>query len=125
MNNVSDTYQHITNLIIEEVEAGTKPWVRPWRGNTRQTSVFPRRSSGEAYRGINVLMLWIASQMNGYEDTTWITYRQAKDIGGQIRKGERGSLVVKYGTFTPKDQDADDDRSIPYLKGYTVFNGAP
>lgn len=51
-----------------------------------------------------------------------MTYRQAKDLGGQIRKGERGSFVVKYGTFTPKDQDADDDRSIPYLKGYTVFN---
>ncbi|WP_114217233.1 zincin-like metallopeptidase domain-containing protein [Ochrobactrum sp. 3-3] len=122
MDNVSDTYQHITNVIIEQLEAGTKPWVRPWRGNTLTTSIIPRRSSGEAYRGINVLMLWIASQMNGYEDTIWMTYRQAKDLGGQVRKGERGSLVVKYGTFTPKDHDADDDRSIPYLKGYTVFN---
>lgn len=88
MNNVSDTYQHITNLIIEQLEAGTKPWVRPWRGNTRQTSVIPRRSSGEAYRGMNVLMLWISSQINGYEDTTWMTYRQA------VRRASRMKGVV-------------------------------
>ncbi len=48
-----------------------------------------------------------------------------QDLGGQVRKGEKGSLVVKYGTFTPKEREDDDERAIPYLKGYTVFNGAP
>lgn len=51
-----------------------------------------------------------------------MTYRQAQDFGGQARKGEKGTLVVKYGTFTPKHHDDDEDRAIPYLKGYTVFN---
>jgi antirestriction protein ArdC len=120
MQSIKDTYQRITDTIVEQLEAGTKPWIRPWRGSVR-SSLIPRRATGEAYRGINVLMLWVSGQMFGYEENTWMTYRQAQDLGGQVRKGEKGTLVVKYGTFTPKDED-DEDRSIPYLKGYTVFN---
>ncbi len=121
MQNIKDTYQRITDSIIEQLEAGTKPWIRPWRGNSRG-SLVPRRATGEAYRGINVVMLWLASELSGYEENTWITYRQAQDLGGQVRKGEKGSLVVKYGTFTPNEREDDDERAIPYLKGYTVFN---
>jgi antirestriction protein ArdC len=122
MQSIKDTYQRITDTIVEQLEVGTKPWIRPWRGNTRRSSIIPRRATGEAYRGINVIMLWVAGQMFGYEENTWMTYRQAQDLGGQVRKGEKGSLVVKYGTFTPKDREDDEDRAIPYLKGYTVFN---
>jgi antirestriction protein ArdC len=121
MQSIKDTYQRITDAIIEQLEAGTKPWIRPWRGNSRG-SLVPRRATGETYRGINVLMLWLASELAGYEENTWMTYRQAQDLGGQVRKGEKGSLVVKYGTFTPKEREDDDERAIPYLKGYTVFN---
>ncbi|CCE97914.1 putative antirestriction protein [Sinorhizobium fredii HH103] len=121
MQNIKDTYQRITDAVIEQLEAGTKPWVRPWRGNSRG-SLVPRRVNGEAYRGINVLMLWLASELAGYEENTWLTYRQAQEFGGQVRKGEKGTLVVKYGTFAPKEREDDDDRGIPYLKGYTVFN---
>lgn len=121
MQSIKDTYQRITDTIIEQLEAGTKPWIRPWRGNSRG-SLVPRRATGEAYRGINVLMLWLASELAGYEENTWMTYRQAQDLGGQVREGEKGSLVVKYGTFTPKEREDDDERAIPYLKGYTVFN---
>lgn len=121
MQSIKDTYQRITDTIVEQLEAGTKPWIRPWRGNARR-SLTPRRATGEAYRGINVLMLWVAGQMFGYEENTWMTYRQAQDLGAQVRKGEKGTLVVKYGTFNPKDHEDDEDRAIPYLKGYTVFN---
>ncbi|RVH46865.1 DUF1738 domain-containing protein [Sinorhizobium meliloti] len=121
MQSIKDTYQRITDTIIEQLEAGTKPWIRPWRGSSRG-SLVPRRATGEAYRGINVLTLWLASELAGYEENTWMTYRQAQDLGGQVRKGEKGSLVVKYGTFTPKEREDDDERAIPYLKGYTVFN---
>lgn len=121
MQSIKDTYQRITDTIVEQLEAGTKPWIRPWRGSVRHSHI-PRRATGEAYRGINVLMLWVSGQMFGYEENTWMTYRQAQDLGGQVRKGEKGTLVVKYGTFTPKEREDDEDRSIPYLKGYTVFN---
>ena len=120
MQSIKDTYQRITDTIVEQLEAGTKPWVRPWRGNVR-SSIIPLRATGETYRGINVIMLWLSGQLSGYEENSWMTYRQASELGGQVRKGEKGTLVVKYGTFTPKERE-DDDRSIPYLKGYTVFN---
>lgn len=122
MTSINDTYQRITDTIVEQLEAGTKPWIRPWRGNARRSSIISRRATGETYRGINVIMLWVAGQTFGYEENTWMTYRQAQDFGGQVRKGEKGTLVVKYGTFTPKDHDDDEDRAIPYLKGYSVFN---
>lgn len=67
-------------------------------------------------------MLWLASELVGYEENTWMTYRQAQDLGGQVRKGEKGSLVVEDGTFTPREREDDDERAIAYLKGYTVFN---
>lgn len=95
MQNIKDTYQRITDAVIEQLEAGTKPWIRPWRGNGRGSHI-PRRATGEAYRD--------------------------HDFGGQVRKGERGALVVKYGTFAPKEREDDDDCGIPYFKGYTVFN---
>ncbi|MCP1201063.1 ArdC family protein [Notoacmeibacter sp. MSK16QG-6] len=125
MTATNDTYQRITDMVVEQLEAGTKPWIRPWVGTGRAGAIMPRRANGEQYRGINVLMLWIASQMIGYQQNVWMTYRQALALGGQVRKGEKGSLVVKYGTFTPKEQDAsdgDEDREVPYLRGYTVFN---
>lgn len=112
MQSIKDTYQRITDAIIEQLEAGTKAWIRPWRGNSRG-SLIPRRATGQAHRGINALMLWLASELAGYEENTWMTYRQAQDLGGQVRKGAKGSLVVKYGTFTPKERQDDDERAVP------------
>jgi antirestriction protein ArdC len=110
MQSIKDTYQRITDTIVEQLEAGTKPWIRPWRGSVRHSRI-PRRATGEAYRGINVLMLWVSGQMFGYEENTWMTYRQAQDLGGQALKGEEGTLVIKYGTFTAKEHEDDEDRS--------------
>ncbi|TJV07906.1 MAG: DUF1738 domain-containing protein, partial [Mesorhizobium sp.] len=59
MQSIKDTYQRITDTIVEQLEAGTKPWIRPWRGSVRHSGI-PRRATGEAYRGINVLMLWVS-----------------------------------------------------------------
>ncbi|SJM33626.1 Antirestriction protein (fragment) [Mesorhizobium delmotii] len=71
---------------------------------------------------MSVIMLWVAGQTFGYEENTWMTYRQAQDFGVQVRKGEKGTLVVKCGTFTPKDNEDKEDRAILYLEGYTVLN---
>lgn len=92
MAQFTDTYQRITDTVIAQLEAGTKPWIKPWRG-TAGLSV-PRRATGEAYRGINVIMLWISSQLAGYDAETWMTYQQAQELGGQVRKGEKATLVM-------------------------------
>jgi antirestriction protein ArdC len=84
------------------------------------------RANGIAYRGINVLMLWAAATERGYSAPLWLTYKQAQELGGQVRKGEKGSLVVYANTITKTETDEttgeDVEREIPFMKGYTVFN---
>ena len=77
-----DVYTHVTDTIIAEIEAGTPPWRKPWTGSTSGIAL-PARYNGEAYRGINILMLWVMAAKNGYVSSRWITYRQAKELGGQ------------------------------------------
>lgn len=122
----TDTYQRITDTIVEALEAGTRPWMKPWSAqNIGGTFPRPVRSTGEPYRGINILLLWIASAANGFQHDRFMTYKQAQALGGQVRKGEKGTSIVKYGTVTrsvDNGRGEDEDREIPYLKGYTVFN---
>lgn len=116
-----DLYQHVTDRIIASIEAGTPAWRKPWTGEAA-TMQMPLRSNGEAYRGINVVMLWLTAAEKGYRSAYWFTYRQAKELGGQVRKGEKGSTVVKFGTIEREDEQTGEEKKIPYLKGYTVFN---
>jgi antirestriction protein ArdC len=83
------------------------------------------RAGGIPYRGVNVLMLWAAAIEKGYNCPLWLTYKQAAELGGQVRKGEKGSLVVYANTFTKtgtNEQGAEVETEIPFMKGYTVFN---
>lgn len=125
MPDIRDIYQRITDQIIDQLEAGVRPWIQEWRPASSSVSAMPLRSTGDPYRGINTIMLWLSRRTNGYAANTWLTFRQAIALGGAVRKGETGHLVVKYGTFTPQDRSnavGDDARRIPFLKGYTVFN---
>lgn len=123
-----DVYEEVTNQIIAMIEAGTRPWSPRW---TSGASSLPLRHEGTAYRGINILLLWSAAMAHGYANPYWMTYRQASDLGGQVRKGEKGNLVVHAGTFTPKEAEAEqvgagegesEERARSYLKKYVVFN---
>ena len=116
-----DPREEITKQIIETLEAGTPPWRKPWSGE-EGGAAFPLRSNGEPYRGINVLVLWMAAAKHGYASAHWFTFRQAKEMGAHVRKGEKSQLVVKYGTIERKDEDADEVKKIPYMRGYRVFN---
>ena len=115
-----DLYQHVTGQIIASIEAGTPAWRKPWTGE-KGGAAFPLRANGEPYRGINVLMLWLTAHEKGYGAAHWFTYRQAQEAGGQVRKGEKSATVVKFGTIE-REGDDGDERKIPYLKAYRVFN---
>lgn len=88
----------------------------------------PLRATGQPYRGINVLLLWIEAQTSGFVCPSWMTYRQAQALGAQVRKGERGATVVYYGDSakTVHDDTTGEDREqgFRFLKTYTVFNVA-
>lgn len=112
--------QIITDKIIAAIEAGTPPWRQPWTGGASGATL-PLRHNGEPYRGINVLVLWAAASRMGYVSDKWMTFNQAKDLGGCVRKGERASKVLKYGTIE-KEDEAGEEKAISYLKDYAVFN---
>lgn len=118
-----DVYEEVTNQIIAALEEGVKPWECPWH---RDTASLPLRSNGEAYRGINNLLLTLKSWKNSYRNPVWLTFKQAKDLGGMVRKGEKSSVVVKYGTFeTEKEAPEVDEAQTQtrgFLKSYRVFN---
>ena len=123
-------YDDITNKIIAELEAGRFPWVQPWgTASAKAQLALPKNAStGRTYSGINVLILWGEVFEKAYSGQSWLTYRQAAALGGQVRKGERGTTVVYADRFIPDDakrraaQKGGEARAIPFLKRFTVFN---
>ena len=116
-----DIYQAVTDDILAMLEAGTKPWVKPWSGGP----TIPLRHNGVAYRGINVLSLWASAMRQGFASPYWLTFKQALELGGNVRKGSKGTTVVYANKLVVKDSETDDERAIPFLKRYTVFNERP
>lgn len=123
----SDIYQRVTDQIVAELEKGVCPWLKPWNAEHAAGRITrPLRANGVAYRGINVLMLWASAVEKGFAAPLWLTYKQAQELGGQVRKGEKGSPVVYANTVTRSEKDEstgeETERDIPFMKGYTVFN---
>jgi len=122
----TDIYQKVTDKIIADLEKGELTWLKPWTaGNMDGRIVKPLRHNGIAYSGINVLMLWGAALEAGFLSPHWMTFKQAKELGANVRKGERGNPVVYANTITKTEEQADgseEERKIPFMKAYTVFN---
>lgn len=114
-----DAAQAVTNDLIRVIERGVLPWRQPWRGGG---SVLPLRQNGEAYQGVNNFVLTLQTALNGYSSPYWMTYNQAKEMDAQIRKGEKSSIVVYYGTAEQKGDDAQEGNVYRFLKSYRVFN---
>ncbi|RIX97028.1 DUF1738 domain-containing protein [Aureimonas flava] len=125
-------YDEITGTIIAELEAGRFPWVQPWgSASVKAPLTMPKNAaSGRQYSGINVLILWGAVIQHGFPSQSWLTFRQALSLGGNVRKGEHGTTVVYADRFTPEDEKrraretGEDAAAIPFLKRFTVFNAA-
>lgn len=110
-----DIYQQITDKIIIALEAGTAPWVKPWAALGAPRNAITKRE----YSGINTVLL----AMTEFSSNQWLTYNQAKDAGGQVRKGEKGTTVVFFKPLNIKDKaNEENDKIIPLLKTFTVFN---
>jgi antirestriction protein ArdC len=146
-------YDEVTSRIIAELEGGRVPWAQPWSKAAAGGAApgLPRNAlTGRAYSGINVLILWGALWARAtpeggpaaYSSHGWLTFRQAIEAGGCVRKGERGTTVVYADRFTPEAEraraaesgegegdksslrgsDGRPNRSIAFLKRFTVFN---
>ncbi|MEG3124890.1 ArdC family protein [Sphingomonas sp. GB1N7] len=127
-NHRQSLYAEVTSRVIAELEAGRLPWVQPWDGAACGCTMPHNAGDGRRYSGINVLILWAAVIEGGYASQRWLTYRQAQAAGGNVRRGEKGTVVCYADRFTPKGeegraQDEDRDaRQVAFLKRFTVFN---
>ena len=126
---VNSLYAEVTDRIISELEAGRLPWVRPWDAGFGGAGLPCNAGTGRRYSGINVLILWHTLAERGFGSQRWITYRQAQELGGYVRKGERGTTVFYADRFTPKSGDGaqlplegEEQRQVAFLKRFTVFN---
>jgi len=121
-----DIYARVTDRIVADLEAGVRPWFKPWSASHAAGRITrPLRHNGTPYSGINVLLLWSEAVARGFANPLWMTFRQALALGGHVRKGETGSLVVYADRITKteaSENGEDIERSIPFLKAYTVFN---
>ncbi|WP_082639292.1 MULTISPECIES: ArdC family protein [unclassified Sphingopyxis] len=127
----ADLYGQVTQRIIAELKAGRVPWVKPWGSDGGADAALPRNAiTGRCYSGINILILWGAVIEHRWPAQGWLTFRQALNAGGSVKRGERGTTVVYADTFTPKGEaaraarDGDAARAVPFLKSFTVFNVA-
>jgi len=124
-----ELYQEITETIVTQLKSGTKPWESPWVSSG--TPGFPMNGHRHRrYNGINVLTLWATAAQQHYESHIWLTYRQSKQLGGHVRKGEQATKVVYWKVINrrSRDQEAKEDADtkntdrIPLLRYYNVFN---
>jgi antirestriction protein ArdC len=118
-----DLYAEVSARIVAELEAGAAPWVKPWSA-TAGANTPCNAVSNRPYSGCNVVLLWMA-QAAGYRTPRFLTFKQALELGGNVRKGEHGTKVYFVKQLQVRDQDADDSTStrlIPMLREYTVFN---
>jgi len=124
-----DVYSRITSQIVEHLEKGVRPWVRPWNAEHAAGRITrPLRHNGQPYSGINVLSLWMSALGQNFTAPIWMTFRQASELNAFVRKGEKGSLVVYANAITRTEHDdktgEDTEREIPYMKGHKA-NGGP
>lgn len=121
----SDLYGRVTDRVIADLEKGVRSWTKPWTSTGNGRVTMPRRHNGIPYKGINVLILWGEAIDRGYTAPLWMTYRQAMELGANVRKGEHGSTVVYADRIVRKETGNDGseiEKAIPFLKSYTVFN---
>lgn len=127
---MADIQNDVTNRIIEALENGRAPWVRPWgqlRGSANRGNPMPHNAvGGNEYSGINLLLLGVAQDAKGYSSAGWLTFAQALKLGGNVRKGERGTRIIKVGKVVKTTEDSktgeEKTRSMSFLKEFTVFN---
>ncbi|MCY4644085.1 MAG: zincin-like metallopeptidase domain-containing protein [Bacteriovoracales bacterium] len=115
-------FERVTNLIIEKMETGTVPWKRPWSGSTAKLGQHQNALSGKVYRGANAILAYLS----GHDSPYWLTFNQAKERGGNIKKGEKGTTIL-YWHFPKEEEGKGNDEGkkkecLPFVRYYTVFN---
>ena len=122
-----DLYREVSDRILAELKTGAAPWVKPWSATPGMNNPVNARTA-RPYSGCNVVLLWMAAQANGWNVLRFLTYKQATELGGNVRKGEHGTKVYFVKRLEVQDRNApegsDETKLIPMMREYTVFNVA-
>lgn len=127
-----DVYERVTDLIIAQLEAGTVPWSRSWSSEAAGALGGLHRNllSGRPYAGVNQIVAWATAYDRGYTANAWVTYAQARKLGGSVRAGEQGTPIMFWKFPKPDESDESDEsddatrRRRPFAVAHTVFNVA-
>lgn len=129
-----DVHDAITQKIVAAIEAGAGTFEMPWHRPGVAFTLPVNALTEKTYRGSNILSLWIDADAKKFEHQVWATFKQWLELEAPVRKGEKGSLIVKYGEWTPKQQDANPANTVDtstddgeatkrlYAKAAYVFN---
>ncbi|RQW39267.1 ArdC family protein [Novosphingobium sp. LASN5T] len=127
----TDIYTRVTNEIVAAIEVGAGSWTMPWHHDGSAIARPVNAATGKAYRGSNILSLWIAAQACGFSSGRWASYRQWQALGAQVRKGEQSTTIVFWKINQRGDDSEDPDgdentqgRPRMFARGYSVFNEA-
>ena len=119
-------HAEVTARILAELEKGTLPWVKPWSA-TPGANMPCNAVTNRPYSGTNTVLLWIAAN-RGWPTPRFLTFKQAKEVGGTVRAGEKGTKIVfmKRSVIKDRSPDAapDDVRQVAMMREYTVHNVA-
>lgn len=131
MSKTQDIQQEVTQKIIAQLEQGTAPWEKPWRtirarGAANRGNPLPHNAnSGGVYSGINFLLLSMEQNVMGYTSAGWLTFKQALDLGGNVKKGEKSTRILRYvqGKREIENEAGEiEERGYSTLRVYSVFN---
>src|ERR1035437_5706505 len=117
-----DLYAEVSTRIVAELERGAAPWIKPWSATAGMNTPC-NALTNRPYSGSNVVLLWMA-QTAGYRTPRFLTFKQALDLGGNVRKGEHGTKVyfVKQLQVADRNGEEGETRIVPMMREYTVFN---
>jgi antirestriction protein ArdC len=116
-------HDEITGTLIAELERGTPPWIQPWRSAPLRLP--GNVVSGKPYSGMNVLALWSAMCRDKFESPWWLTFQQARGLGGSVRRGEHGTKLMFWSRRSVSETDErgrEVTREAIVAREFTVFN---
>lgn len=129
-----DIYQQITDSIIAAIERGADDFEMPWNSPQGNGLMPVNARTGKAYRGVNILALWAQAQDKGHQSNEWATYKQWAELGAQVQKGQKATMIVYWDKLQPKggetitDEDGNtltaQDEPRMFAKAYAVFNAS-
>lgn len=114
-------YEEVTQSIIDQLEKGAIPWVKPWRADS---SADKNVISQKPYQGINRLILGMTAMVKGYNVPAWASFKQWESLGAYVKKGEKGTRIVFYSPVSKENKQTGETESYSVLKSYVVFNAS-